>query len=1242
LKLQSIKIGKRLFLGFSIVVILTVTFGITALLEFKTLSTFTEDMHDHPMIVSNSVRDIKLGLMQIQYNIQLQLYDQSIRDSHVLSNETRIIQDQIENSFNLINVRFLGDMEDVRTAHETYIEVRPVLNRILYLIEMDEIDQAVTLNHEMSSIHMINLNNQVQVMSDFAYGKSEEFYLNAMTESENIYRITIYYLSLIILLSIVIGVLISFSITKPLSKLIEYIKRLSAGDHESLIVLNSEDEIGQLTQSLKEMQESLKEVVFHAGKIADGDYSGTIPLRSEKDELARSLNTMTVALKDLKETNHYQDWIKSGQNLLNDKMRGDKNIGELATTVITTLANYMNAKVGAIYTYHKEDNKLKMLGSYAYTLRKSISDSIALGEGVVGQAALEKKLISITDVPDDYMRISSGLGNSSPGNIVAFPFIFNSELKGIIELGSFEIWRENELAFFEAISEIIGVSFNSSETRESMRNLLEKQKTQAEELINQQEELRASNEELEEKTENLSLSEERLRNQQEELRATNEELEEKTEHLENQRDEIKRKNQELEIVQDEIIQKAKDLETSSRYKSEFLANMSHELRTPLNSLLILAKDLCSNRGKRLSDDDLQSAEIIYNSGNELLQLINEILDLAKIESGKMNIDVQNIPVTELSENIMNLFSSIARSRGVDLTVEVSPDIPMGITSDRQKLNQVIKNLVSNALKFTNEGSVMIRFARPSTELKSKMKRIPDSGLILIEVKDTGLGIPGDKQDTVFEAFKQVDGSTSREFGGTGLGLSISRELSSLLEGEILLESELNRGSTFSLIIPEKLMNAGKTDMPDSFSEMEIIRKQSDNLVMTDDTESGIFILDDRDSISENDRTILIVEDDKNFASILLASCREHAFKAIITDTGERAFNLIEEFSPDAIILDIKLPGMNGLQVLDNLKKNNATRHIPVHVISGDDRSSEVHDKGVLGYLQKPIDRDSINEVFSKIHSFIDKSVKDLLIVEDNENLRAAIEKLIGNSDVVKTSVATGENALIELSKNKFDCMILDLSLPDFTGQELLRKLENMNIAHKPPVIIYTGREISYEEEFELRKYASSVIIKGVHSEERLLDETALFLHRVIKELPEKKQKMISKIYDRETVFRDKKILVVDDDMRNVFAVSKILEEQGMIVEKAVNGQKALDQLREENSNFDLVLMDIMMPVMDGYEAMRRIRNIHEFNSLPILALTAKAMKEDRHKCIDAGANDYMIKPIDPDRLLSLMRVWLYK
>lgn len=1238
---KSIKISTRLLFGFSIILILICSFGITALFQIKTLANYSVKMYNHPMVVSNSVREIERDIALIHMALQDLIYEKKDYKYFETIKKTHFYESEIESNFKIIKARFLGDVTDIELAYESFSELRPIINQILMFLENNNKDEAIKLKKGKSELLLQELSQRVKVMSDFAENKGEEFYLNAKNGSNTIFKITIYFLLLIFFLSFIIGTIISISITKPLNYLIKHVNKLSVGDYENVINSYSDDEVGQLTMSVEEMQIKLIEVTSHAGKIAKGNYSGEISPRSSKDELAISLNKMTQSLRNLKMQNEYQDWLKTGQNILNDNMRGDLEINSLASNIITSLAEYVNAKLGAIYIYDERNRQLNLSGSYAYTLRKGVNEKIKIGEGIVGQCALEKKVISITDIPDDYIRISSSLGDAAPKNIIAFPFLFESELKGVIELATFTEWKDKEIEFLTNIADIIGISFSSAEARNRMKELLIEQQEQSKELLAQQEELKAANEELEEKTESLILSEERLQAQQNELKATNEELEEKTEFLEKQRDEIDRKNQELEIVKDDIIQKARDLEISSKYKSEFLANMSHELRTPLNSLLILAKDLYSNKGNRLNSDDVKSAEIIYNSGNELLQLINEILDLAKIESGKINLNIQNIEIEDLANNVNNIFENLAKNKSINLDIIIDKSIEKSILSDKQKVNQIIKNLVSNAIKFTKEGSVSVTFTKPSPTLHLKSKVIEPTDYIVIEVKDTGIGIAENKTDTVFEAFKQADGSTSREFGGTGLGLSISKELASLLGGEIVLQSKINEGSIFSLVLPIQL-NYTENIKSDIFAEMEDIRIKSDKQVMITNKNGYYFIEDDREIINENDRLILIVEDDRNFATVLQNTCKEHNFKSVITDSGEDALILVNKYKPDAIILDIKLPGISGLQVLDKLKKNNNTRHIPVHIISGDDRKEDVLDKGIIGFLKKPITNDSLHSIFDKINSFIDKKSKDLLIIEDDDNLRHSIEKLIGNNDVIKTSVSTGKEALNELKKNTFDCIILDLTLPDMSGQELLYKLDNMNLSQKPPVIVYTGREIGYDEEYELRKHTSSIIIKGVNSEERLLDETALFLHRVIKNLPEKKQQMISNIYNSEKVFKNKTILIVDDDMRNVFAISKILEDYGMTVEKAPDGEKALDILEMKGDHINLILMDIMMPVMDGYETMKRIRNIKKFNSMPILAITAKAMKEDRHKCIEAGANDYMTKPIDPERLLSMMRVWLYK
>ncbi|MDC7224873.1 MAG: response regulator, partial [Spirochaetales bacterium] len=988
------------------------------------------------------------------------------------------------------------------------------------------------------------------------------------------------------------------------------------------------DEVGRLIGVISGMQANLKGVADHAGKISRGDFSVELELRSEKDELTRALNEMTRSLAQLKTENSHRDWIKTGLNMVGQITTGEKALEELVNTLLFSLAEYTGAAVGALFLFDRETEVLNMAASYSYSKRKNLSQSFALGEGLVGQAGREKKVISIDKLPDGYLTVSSGLGDGAPASVIAVPLLLGTELKGVLELGNFSGWDGATRELFDSVGENIAVAVNSCQDRVVLQELLLSQQKQAVELKSQQEELRATNEELEEKTESLLLSETQLKTQQEELQTVNEELEEKTQYLEQQRDEINRKNADLESAKEAIGQKAKDLEVSSRYKSEFLANMSHELRTPLNSLLILAKDLCNNRGGRLNEEDIKSAEIIYNSGSELLRLINEVLDLSKIESGKIDLELESMSLEAFREEMLNQFEGTAREKSLGFRITIAPEAPPTLYTDRAKLMQIIRNLLSNGLKFTREGSVELLIA-------------PEGGERLnFIVKDTGIGVSGDEKERIFEAFRQADGSTSREFGGTGLGLSISRELAGLLNGYIRLESTKGEGSTFTLSLPlaaerqEKEVPSGSND-----STVPVTEEPFASVLPP---REGRFVEDDRDSLEEGDKAILIVEDDRNFASILCKMAREEGFKTLAAPTGEEGIVLVERLIPAAVILDVKLPGMSGLQVLDYMKKQQNTRHIPVHLISGDDRSEDAKGQGVIGFLQKPIEQEQMKELFGKLTAIINKKVKDLLIVEDDDKLRYAIEKLIGNHDVEKTSVATGREALNQLDSRPFDCMVLDLKLPDMAGKELLEEISRMDKFTPPPVIVYTGKEISYEEEFELRRYASSIIIKGVNSQERLLDETALFLHRMIKDLPRNQQQMISRIYDEESVFKEKNILIVDDDMRNVYALSRILEERGMTVFKASNGRKALDLMGEEDFKVDLILMDIMMPEMDGYETTREIRKDPRFGKLPILAVTAKAMKEDRRKCLEAGANDYMTKPIEEDRLLSLMRVWLYK
>ena len=918
------------------------------------------------------------------------------------------------------------------------------------------------------------------------------------------------------------------------------------------------------------------------------------------------------ALKKAEMETANKNWLLSGSTDLNDKIQGEKEIYELGKEIINHLTEYLKAQVGTIYVL--ENNVLTLVNSYAFQFRKDNVNTIKLGQGLVGQVALEKKLVVFSDVPADYIKINSGLGNTSPKNIIVFPFSFSGQVKGVIEIGSVREFSELDLELLNIISENIGIAINSSQSRAKLQELLEETQRQSEELQSQQEELRQINEELEEQTQNL-------KQQQEELQITNEELEEQTQALE-------MKNKEVESARIDIEQKSKQLELSSKYKSEFLANMSHELRTPLNSLLILSKDLADNKKENLNADQVESAEIIYKSGNDLLVLINEVLDLSKVEAGKMNLNVEPIELSEIADDLKRSFKSLVEQKGLKLIVEIGNNLPEAINTDMQRISQILKNLMSNAIKFTDKGSIGISF-QPYTHNK-----------LAIAVSDTGIGIPEEKQMAVFEAFQQADGSTSRKYGGTGLGLSISRELAKLLNGEIKLVSKLSQGSIFTLIIPFNIEVPKQTQSNES--DLTYERNAGKNKISAQSNFLNYpSIDDDRDLMSGDDKTVLIVEDDLKFATILLNQAHEKGFKALVASSGEDGLQLAEKYNPSAIILDIDLPGMNGLQVLSELKSNALTRHIPVHIASVHERNLKPIKDGAVEYMTKPVDKKQIDDAFNRIESFISRKMKNLLIVEDDANSRIAMRKLIGNGDVKCFDAETGKEALSVLNENHIDCIVLDIGLPDISGFELIKKFSELKQHNLPPIIVYTGKELTKEENNELQKYAESIIIKGVKSEERLLDETALFLHRTINNLPPSKQKIITSLYDKETIFNNKKILLVDDDMRNVFALSKILKEKGMTILKAENGINALEML-DKHTEIDMVLMDIMMPEMDGYEAMQKIRQQSKYRQLPIIALTAKAMKEDKQKCIDAGANDYISKPVDVERLLTLMRVWLSK
>ncbi|OQX27573.1 MAG: hypothetical protein BWK80_04665 [Desulfobacteraceae bacterium IS3] len=1005
-----------------------------------------------------------------------------------------------------------------------------------------------------------------------------------------------------------------------------------------------------------------------AKSVAEGNVNVSLDIQTEEEigNLARSFNRMTGSLREAKQENEKQDWFKSGQNELNEKMRGDQDVQTLARNVITCLSKYLGAQIGALYLVSDGENtEMKLAGTYAFAKRKSLGDIIRIGEGLAGQAAFEKEIISVTDVPQDYIRIASAIGDTHPRNIMVSPFLYEGRLVGVVELGTFAEFTDREMEFLKYAMENIAIGFNSARSRDKIAFLLKESQRQGSELKIQQEELRATNEELAEQRDALRLSEAQLKSQQEELQAANEELEEKTQYLEKQQIEITEKNVALEIARNDIEKKAKELEVTSRYKSEFLANMSHELRTPLNSMLILARSLADNKEENLSEDQSESARIIYKSGNDLLKLINEILDLSKIEAGKMSVNIEKVSLQDIADSLHANFKHVIADKGLTLAIRLDEHIPEYMETDSQRLEQIIKNFMSNAIKFTEKGEITFSVHAPESDTDLSRSGLNRQQAIAFSVSDTGIGIPEDKLLDIFEAFQQVDGSTSRKYGGTGLGLSISRELAKLLGGEIQLKSRLGKGSTFTLYLPGSsrvdtlrfvhptgkagtgkagsVRPSAAVEPAETHAEVKLPAKQKTPEVQASGkvgSKLSTLRKITAPDIQPGDRCILIIEEDADFVKVLSAQCSQKGFKAVVCASGEEGLQLAEKQRHEAIILDIRLPGMDGWAVLERLKANPQTRHIPVHIISSEEVSLDALKKGAVGFLTKPAEKEALDAAFRKLESFIEKNIKDLLVVEDDENLRKSIRKLIGNSDVQITEAASGKDALDALLNRQFDCMVLDLGLPDMTGFELLGMLKNEKGINIPPVIVYTGKDLSREEEEQLRGYAEAIIVKGVKSEERLLDETTLFLHRIVSNMPQKEQKVIANLQDKDSVFKNKKILLADDDMRNVFAMSKILREKGMEIVKAEDGAKALKVLEQE-PGIHLVLMDIMMPIMDGYETMKKIREQERFAKLPVIALTAKAMKGDREKCIESGASDYLAKPVDMERLLSMMRVWLY-
>jgi len=960
--------------------------------------------------------------------------------------------------------------------------------------------------------------------------------------------------------------------------------------------------VNELAGNLTNQVRAISDV---ATAVTQGDLTRSITVEAQGEiaQLKDTVNQMIRTLAATTKVNEEQDWLKTNVARFTRMLQGQRDLLTVARQILNELAPLVNAHHGAFFMadYEGERQVLKLFAAYAYQDHSTVSPTWQFGQGLVGQAALEGKRIVMTKVPNDYVRITSALGAATPHSIVVVPILFEGEVKGVIELASFDPFSSIQLAFLDQMLESLGIVIATIEA--TMRT---------DELLRQSQ----------------SLTEE-LRNQQNELQQTNEELEEKAHQLTEQKGEVEKKNRQVELARQELEEKAEQLALTSKYKSQFLANMSHELRTPLNSLLILSRQLSDNGEGNLSDKQIRYAETIRQAGTDLMTLINEILDLAKIESGTMAVEIGPVRFANLRDYVDQTFRQVAEEKGLGFAVELDPGLPPSLETDDMRLRQVLRNLLSNAIKFTERGRVNLRIAR-------------QNDAIAFSVTDTGIGIPPDKQRLVFEAFQQADGSTSRKYGGTGLGLAISREIAGLLGGDLKVESAAGQGSTFTMYLPAQYKKPDViTRAPAPAPQRAVVEYVPESQPAPEPEKPTRTIADDYEIIQPGDRVLLVVEDDLGFAMTILDTAREAGFKGVVANTGSQALELARVVKPDAITLDLRLPDVDGWVLLDRLKHDSATRHIPVHVVSGLDAERRSLQQGALAFSQKPVTSEALQHGLADIQAFVDKRVKNLLVVEDDPVQREAISDLIGDTDVETTTVSSGEIALQSLAEKAYDCVVLDLRLPGMSGFELIEQIKANPANKRMPVIVYTGRDLSPEDKERLHGLAQTVIVKDVTTLERLLDETALFLHRVEANLTERKRKVLRRLAKHDPSLAERTVLVVDDDVRNIFALTSLLEGHRMNVLYAENGKRALAKL-EENPNIDIVLMDIMMPEMDGYEAVRRIRLQHKWRDLPVIALTAKAMKGDREKCLEAGASDYITKPVDADQLLSLLRVWLYQ
>lgn len=1043
-------------------------------------------------------------------------------------------------------------------------------------------------------------------------------------------------LVLFLLITAILIVLFKIIILKTIGDQLSVLRRAAQKMAQGITGINlprfPRDEMGSLARSFIQIDRNNKKIAFAATQIGKNIFDTPFELRGNYDELGTAILEMRDSLQTLSINNENEIWIQTGLSTINNVLMSDKPLNQLCSSVLSKMISYLNADIGTLYLMNRSEF-LELQCTHATVNKEQIPKMLALGETRLGEAATGKKPVFLSHIPEEYLSISSSIGKAQPAHLLLLPLVQNNELEGVMEIASFSPFHTISERFVTQVSENIATTLNSIKSRLRLQELLEEVQAQSEELHLKHTELENLNTELEAQTQKLQASEEELKVQQEELIQSNQELEERSHLLEERNQIIIERNLDIQ-------KKAEELEASTRYKSEFLANMSHELRTPLNSILLLSRLLGENREKRLSKEQVEFAEVIQTSGNNLLTLIDEILDLSKIEAGKMEMEFENEPIQSVITAMSGIFTPMAKEKMLNISFDIGNSVPKTIITDRLRLEQILKNLLSNALKFTKKGFVSVKVEMD----------LNDSNSVLFRVKDTGIGIPKEKREHVFGAFQQADGSTRRKFGGTGLGLSISRELAKLLGGTLSINEEVVEGSEFILKIPVDPNQLNKQEEEPVIQIKEVTVTSTPTPVAKESEEEERFlsplipdeIPDDRDTILPGDKVILIIEDDTVFAKALMKVSSKEGYKCLVAVRGDKGIELANQFQPHGILLDLQLPIKDGWQVMAELKNNPATKHIPVHMMSSYEIKHESRLKGAINFISKPVAFEQMNEIFKTLETAFQKDTKKVLIIEENIKHAKALAYYLDSFDVkveIKKNIDDGIDAL---SENRADCVILDMGVPDAIAYETLDAVKERAGLNGLPVIVFTGKNLSQIEEQKIKQYANTIVVKTAHSYERILDEVALFLHLVERnKVPEEQPRRNRTLNKFTETLTGKTVVIADDDIRNVFSLTKALETYGMTVLSASDGKEALSILEGNSDKVDIVLMDMMMPEMDGFESISRIRKNPKLNHLPILAVTAKAMMGDREKCIEAGASDYISKPVDIDQLISLLRVWLY-